>query len=290
MKKRTFFVLFFSLLFLSSVVLIAIFQPFSFHSDKKKEKENTLYATVLEKTETYVKVKPVSEEEEWLINTQEPLKKGDFILVTYFADEFKSITPNKIQVLMSSEEMEKTEKKKEEERTPKETTTKKNTETLSIETEEKLLENIQKKMDQVDESTKKLSAEAKEFVINLIDFIFYRGEIEGITFDQLRDTTKAKVVYYMLLLDRKIEESFPKYKETINKKVSSLKVKLMAKYISLTNTLCKEKEKTCEEVKKDFAILKEKMDISWENMKETFSYGVEKGTQELKNMYELWKE
>lgn len=283
MKKRTFSVLFFFTILIGGFAFFLIHQV-SFQSDKKKETVNTLYATVLETTEEYVKVIPVSETEEWLINTREPLEKGDFILVTYFDDEFKSITPNEVRVLVGAEEMKKTvvseeSLKKEEIHT-----------TLPLKQEENLLAKIKQFEKSFDGSSKKISKEAKTFVNEMIDFVFFEGKIDGVTFAELKDTSKAKVVYYLLLIDHKIEKYFPKYKQTVDKKITSMKTKLIAQYLQFVNTLCEEDKEQCETLKKDFDSIKSELDISWKNVKETFQYGVGKTKEELKNMYELWRE
>ena len=52
--------------------------------------------------------------------------------------------------------------------------------------------------------------------ITLVDFVFYDGEIKGITFDELTENGKAKVLDLINNIDQKIEKHFPKYKESIS--------------------------------------------------------------------------
>ena len=78
--------------------------------------------------------------------------------------------------------------------------------------------------------------------ITLTDFIFYDGEINGVTFDELTDSAKEKVLDIYQKIDSKIESKFPNYKENIastsknvyaniRKEVEELKDKIKDKYI-----------------------------------------------------------
>lgn len=51
--------------------------------------------------------------------------------------------------------------------------------------------------------------------ITLTDFIFYGGTIQGVTFDELTDSAKMKVLTLYEKMDSAIEEKFPNYKENI---------------------------------------------------------------------------
>ena len=78
--------------------------------------------------------------------------------------------------------------------------------------------------------------------ITLTDFIFYGGEINGVTFDELTDAAKEKVLDIYDKIDTKIESVFPNYKEdiastskdvyaNIKKEITELKDKIKDKYI-----------------------------------------------------------
>lgn len=58
----------------------------------------------------------------------------------------------------------------------------------------------------------------KGIFITIVDFIFYDGEIKGITFKELGDEAKQKVLQTVAAIDTKIENKFPSYKETISAK------------------------------------------------------------------------
>ena len=49
-----------------------------------------------------------------------------------------------------------------------------------------------------------------------MDFIFYDSEINGITFDELTDSGKQRILELASKIDTKIENKFPNYKETIS--------------------------------------------------------------------------
>lgn len=52
--------------------------------------------------------------------------------------------------------------------------------------------------------------------ITIVDFIFYDSEINGVTFDELTDEGKQKVLEIANKIDTKIENKFPNYKDTIS--------------------------------------------------------------------------
>lgn len=57
---------------------------------------------------------------------------------------------------------------------------------------------------------------AKGVFITIVDFLFYDSEINGVTFDELTDSGKQKVLEIASSIDNKIENKFPNYKETIS--------------------------------------------------------------------------
>lgn len=81
--------------------------------------------------------------------------------------------------------------------------------------------NMEKEVDALlnsnDESVKD---KAKGVFISLVDFIFYDGKINDITFNELTDKGKEKVLNIASNIDIKIENKFPSYKETISDKTS----------------------------------------------------------------------
>ena len=69
--------------------------------------------------------------------------------------------------------------------------------------------------------------EVKETTINyakdLIDFIFYGGEMNGMTFDELKDDAKQKVYEELQKVDSFIMEYIPDYKERLGEKYNLVK-------------------------------------------------------------------
>ena len=62
---------------------------------------------------------------------------------------------------------------------------------------------------------------AKGVFISVVDFLFYDGSINGVTFDELTDSGKQKVLEIASSIDSTIENKFPGYKETISDKASN---------------------------------------------------------------------
>jgi len=98
---------------------------------------------------------------------------------------------------------------------------------------------IEKIMNDVNSNDNK--SKIKEVFISLTDFIFYDGEINGVKFSDLKDSTKEKILNFWYKLDSKIDEKYPLEKEeiknsaiksynTIKVKAGELKEKLINKY------------------------------------------------------------
>lgn len=71
------------------------------------------------------------------------------------------------------------------------------------------------------EVTSSFKDSAKATFISIVDFLFYDGEINGVTFDELSDSGKKKVLEIASSIDSAIENKFPGYKETISDKASN---------------------------------------------------------------------
>ena len=123
--------------------------------------------------------------------------------------------------------------------------------------------------------------------ITLTDFIFYDGEINGVTFDELTDSAKEKVLDLYDKIDTKIESVFPNYKENIastskdvyaniKKEITELKDKIKDKYIdehgqenydNLENTYNESKETLKDSAKSTYETLKDVSTEFYENTK-----------------------
>lgn len=65
-------------------------------------------------------------------------------------------------------------------------------------------------------SDSSFSDSAKGVFVSIVDFLFYDGEINGVTFDELTDSGKQKVLEIASKVDNAIESKIPGYKETIS--------------------------------------------------------------------------
>lgn len=123
--------------------------------------------------------------------------------------------------------------------------------------------------------------------ITLTDFIFYDGEINGVTFDELTDSAKEKVLDLYDKIDTKIESVFPNYKENIastskdvyaniKKEITELKDKIKDKYIdkhgqenydNFENAYNESKETLKDSAKNTYETLKDVSTEFYENTK-----------------------
>ena len=65
-------------------------------------------------------------------------------------------------------------------------------------------------------SDSSFSDSAKGVFVSIVDFLFYDGEINGVTFDELTDKGKEHVLKLANKVDGAIESKIPGYKETIS--------------------------------------------------------------------------
>ena len=70
-------------------------------------------------------------------------------------------------------------------------------------------------------SDSSFSDSAKGVFVSIVDFLFYDGEINGVTFDELTDSGKQKVLEIASKVDGAIESKIPGYKETISDTASN---------------------------------------------------------------------
>ena len=77
---------------------------------------------------------------------------------------------------------------------------------------------IEKEVDTIlnSESVSNAKDKVKGTFITIVDFIFYDSEINGVTFDELTDSGKQKVLEIASKIDNKIENKFPSYKDSIS--------------------------------------------------------------------------
>ena len=70
-------------------------------------------------------------------------------------------------------------------------------------------------------SSSNFSDKAKATFISIVDFLFYDGTIKGVTFNELTDDGKQKVLEIANKIDVKLEEKVPGYNEKISSTTSN---------------------------------------------------------------------
>ena len=78
------------------------------------------------------------------------------------------------------------------------------------------LENSLNSINNGDANNKSFGDSAKGVFVSIVDFLFYDGEINGVTFDELTDKGKEQVLKLANKVDGAIESKIPGYKETIS--------------------------------------------------------------------------
>ncbi len=126
----------------------------------------------------------------------------------------------------------------------------------------------------------------KNGFIKVVDFLFYDEPINGVKFSELSNSAKLKVLELALSIDKKIDDVFPDYKETISEKYNGLKSKIVNLYIDLTTNICSNNEDLCSEAKEKFSYIKATFDLSLDFLKSLGSDALEK----LKLWYEDFRD
>lgn len=295
-----------------SICLLCLVSFLLYNEKHDSKKENTqelnAYGVVVEKGNNYLLVQGVDDERYYVAGSKD-IGIGTFVSITYntksdkdkgigiidvvldksetsILDDYKTTT-----VAYLDEDEKATTVKSEKSTTASKTTTTKNVKTTYRYTSKASDDEIMSyaKNTYSDIGDDKISLDkAKECFITLVDFIFYDGEIKGKRFDELTASTKAKILYYTLLIDAKIDSKWPNYKENIQGKYNDVKEKLIAKYMDLTTSICSSNEKECEYAKNDFKLLKESINLTWNTLKKAFSYAFNKGKASLTEWYEVF--
>lgn len=279
------------------------------HDSKKgNTQELNAYGVVVEKGNNYLLVQGIDDERYYVAGSKD-IEIGTFVSITYNTKSDKDKGNGIIDVVLDKSEasilddyktttvayLDEDEKattvKSEKTTTASKTTTTKNIKTTyrytSKASDDDVLAYAKNTYSDISDDKGTLD-KAKENFITLVDFIFYDGEIKGKKFNELTSSAKAKIIYYTLLVDAKIDAKWPNYKENIQDKYNNIKEKLIAKYMDLTTSICKSNEKECEYAKNDFKLLKESINLTWNTLKKAFSYAFNKGKTSLAEWYEVF--
>lgn len=278
--------------------------------DSKKEsaQELTAYGVVVEKGNNYLLIQGIDDERYYVAGSKD-IEIGTFVSITYntksdkdkgngildvvldeneasILDDYKTTT-----VAYLDEDEKATTVKSEKTTTSNKTTTTRNVKTTyrytSKASDDDIISYAKNTYSDISDDKSTLD-KAKGCFITLVDFIFYDGEIKGKRFDELTSSAKAKILYYTLLVDTKIDSKWPGYKDSIQDKYDDLKEKLIAKYMDLTISICSSNEKECTYAKNDFKLLKESINLTWNTLKKAFSYAFNKGKTSLTEWYEVF--
>lgn len=92
-----------------------------------------------------------------------------------------------------------------------------------------VIDELNNTLKNIEESTqdKNFKDKASSTFISIVDFLFYDGTIKGISFDELTEKGKEKVLEISSKIDVKLEEKCPGYKEKISNSTSKAYQKLV---------------------------------------------------------------
>ena len=134
------------------------------------------------------------------------------------------------------------------------------------------------------EEFEELMEMGKSFFIKAVDFIFYDSEINGITFDELKEESKQELFNELCEIDELIMKVAPNYKDNISEKYIILK-DFMAK--SYYYVLDKIKQAITEE---NYQKISEIKDSLKDNISEKYDLTSDKVKKYVKDWYEDFKE
>lgn len=130
---------------------------------------------------------------------------------------------------------------------------------------------------------------AKNYFIKVVDFIFYNEPINGIYFKELKNKTKITILKTVLLMDNKIENIFPNYKEELNEKYQNIKENIIFEYMNSLTYICSKNQEECEKLKSEFNDIKKNISITWSNIKDAFLNNKEKAKNSIEEWYKIFK-
>lgn len=132
----------------------------------------------------------------------------------------------------------------------------------------------------------KVKNKTKDIAISGIDFVFYDKEINGVTFNELSDSAKDKVLSIVKRIDTKVEQKIPNYKENVKDKTGQsyqyiasklqegieytdgkLENKYGDKYVETKEKAAEIKEKVVDTSKEVYENAKEKTKDGWTKIK-----------------------
>lgn len=137
---------------------------------------------------------------------------------------------------------------------------------------------LQESINSVD--TEAIRSKGKTLFITFVDFLFYDGEIYGITYDELSEGVKQQIYEDFCTIDGLIEQYVPGYKEAIGEKYTMVVDFIAPKYYYVLDTIKgyigEENLEKLNEIKQDAG---EVVSDLWD-----------KGKEKVKEKYENWRD
>ena len=136
---------------------------------------------------------------------------------------------------------------------------------------------------------KDIKQKVSEKIVILIDFLFYDGEIKGITVDEISDETKEKLIFITSKIDDKIDSFFPDYKEKISDKCREALVFIKEKGKNGINKLDDYLDRKID----NYDDIKDGVQSVISDTKDDFNEVkdlVNSGVSKVKNYYENWRD
>ena len=137
---------------------------------------------------------------------------------------------------------------------------------------------LKQSIDEVDMDA--IKTKGKNITVTFIDFLFYDGEIYGITYDELSEGVKEQLYEDFCNIDSVIEEYVPGYKESIGEKYNKVKDFIAPKYYYV-------RDKVKEYIGEDNL---EKLNEIKEDASDVVTDLWDKGKEKVKEKYENWRD
>ena len=136
--------------------------------------------------------------------------------------------------------------------------------------------------------------DCKDIFITLVDFIFYEGEIRGITFEELSDEAKQQILILTSQIDNLIIKKFPNYKEEISDLTSSAYNKaseIIHNGAENIKEFSKEKlgEENYNKIKTFKDNVKGEISNTWDDLKDDVVDIYDSGKEKIKDWYQNFK-
>lgn len=147
----------------------------------------------------------------------------------------------------------------------------------------KVINYLKEKYDVV--STNVTKENAKALFIEIVDFLFYDGEIKGYTLSELTNKGKLEVINLCTKIEMKIEEKHPGAIDETESKYKEKKENIVSKYNEYIDKYCTENSELCDNLKSTFEDIKSTFGKTFSKVKD---YGL-KGKDKLNKWYSNYK-